>query len=280
MIRVNKRVAQALKNYRVYKNSVLTKNAKPCKELTHKLEKSYGRNHTGCITVRHKSRGVKRLYRDISFARLKFDVVGTVKSIEYDPNRTAFIALVNYEDDNTNEYILHPIGLKVGDKIVVSKSEVSECPGNATLLKNIADRTFINCIEIYPGKGGKLARSAGTYGEILGQHEDGYTIVKLSSGAVMRIKNTCTATIGQVSNEAYANKVMYKAGQARKKGIRPTVRGVAMNPVDHPHGGGEGKTGVKRHPVSIYGKLTKGKKTAKANRVRKKFIIKERKKRK
>lgn len=279
-MRVGKRTAVAIKNYKKYRDSILTKGVKkPYKPLTHNLHRSYGRNHSGVITVRHKMRGAKKLYRDISFKRIFYDIDGEVSSIEYDPNRTAFIALITYENKKC-EYIIHPVGLKQGDKIICSKSSVEEKPGNCTTLKNISERTLIHCVEIYPDKGASIARAAGTYAEVLGQTEDGYTLVKISSGAVVKIINTCMATIGEVSNKLHSSRVMYKAGQSRNRGIRPTVRGVAMNPVDHPHGGGEGRTGTKRHPVSYTGKLTKGYKTADKNRPRAKFILKQRKEKK
>ena len=279
MIRISKKVAALIKNYKVYKDNILTKNYKLHKQLVYNLDRSYGRNNSGTITVRHKMRGAKRLYRNISFVRKYYDIFGVVKSIEYDPNRTAFIACIDYGEDKL-EYILHVISLKVGDKIICSRSEIDDVPGNCTLLKHIPERTFVNCVEIYPNRGAKIARAAGTYAEVIGHSSDNYTLVKLSSGTVMKIRNICMATIGQVSNELHGNRVLYKAGQSINKGIRPTVRGVAMNPIDHPHGGGEGKTGTKRHCVSYTGKLTKGKKTADKNRPRMKFIVKERKGRK
>lgn len=231
---------------------------KPEKTLTEGLTKSGGRNHHGHITSWNRGGGHKRLYRMVDFKRRKMDVAGTVERLEYDPNRSAFIAFVKYADGDVS-YILAPQKLSVGDQVIASeKADIK--PGNALPIKNIPVGTIIHNIELKIGKGGQLARSAGAYAQIAGR-DAGYTIVKLSSGELRMIKGECFASVGAVSNQDHKNRTYSKAGRTRWMGRRPVVRGVAMNPVDHPHGGGEGKTSGGRHPVTPWGKPTKGKKT-------------------
>ncbi len=230
----------------------------PEKSLTVGLRKSGGRNHHGRITNWNIGGGHKRRYRMIDFARNKFDVEGTVERIEYDPNRTAFIALVNYADGE-RRYILAPQRLQVGD-MVISADKTDVKPGNSMQLKNMPVGTIVHNIELKIGKGGQVARSAGCYAQIMGRDE-GYVILKMVSGEVRLVRSECRASIGSVSNPDHQNKSLGKAGRSRWLGIRPTVRGVAMNPIDHPHGGGEGRTSGGRHPVTPWGKKTKGKKT-------------------
>ena len=231
---------------------------KPEKSLTEGLRKKGGRNNTGRITARRRGGGHKRRYRTIDFRRNKYDVVGTVERLEYDPNRTAFIALINYEDGN-RQYIIAPQRLAVGDKIV-SGEQVDIKPGNAMPMKNIPVGTIIHNIEMKPGKGGQMARSAGTYVQLIGK-DQGYVQLRLSSGELRMVRGECMATIGAVSNQDQQNIKLGKAGRNRWLGKRPSVRGVAMNPIDHPHGGGEGRTSGGRHPVTPWGKPTKGKRT-------------------
>lgn len=246
---------------------------KPEKSLTIGLRKTGGRNNNGRITTFHHGGGHKRRYRLIDFRRQKFDMSATVERLEYDPNRTAFIALICYADGEKS-YILAPQRLKVGDQ-VVSGQRVDIKPGNALPMQNIPVGTVVHNVEMKIGKGGQLARSAGTYAQILGR-DSGYVQLKLSSGELRIVRAECMATIGAVSNPDQKNVVLGKAGRKRWMGIRPTVRGVAMNPVDHPHGGGEGKTSGGRHPVTPWGKCTKGKKTRK-NVATSKYIIRRRK---
>lgn len=231
---------------------------KPIASLTEGLRKSGGRNNTGRITVRFRGGGHKRRYRMIDFKRKKFDVVGTVERLEYDPNRTAFIALISYADGE-KAYILAPQRLAVGDQ-VVSGEKVDIKPGNALPLKNIPVGSIVHNVELKPGKGGQIARSAGAYVQLVGK-DQGYAQLRLSSGEVRMVRGECMATIGAVSNPDNQNINLGKAGRKRWLGFRPHVRGVAMNPVDHPHGGGEGRTSGGRHPVTPWGKPTKGKKT-------------------
>ena len=230
---------------------------KPVKALTEGLKKTGGRNNHGRITTRHIGGGHARRYRLVDFKRRKF-MEATIERLEYDPNRTAFIALLNYKD-GTKAYILAPQRVKAGD-VVVAGDKVDVKPGNAMLLKNIPVGTIVHNVEMKPGKGGQLARSAGTYVQIVGR-DSGVVQVKLSSGEVRIIPQECMATVGSVSNAEHSNEVTGKAGRNRWRGIRPTVRGCAMNPVDHPHGGGEGKTASAGHPVTPWGKGTKGTKT-------------------
>ncbi len=246
---------------------------KPVKELTEGLTGTGGRNNNGRITVRHRGGAHKRRYRFIDFKRMKDDVWATVERIEYDPNRTAFIALIRYEDDEL-AYIIAPQRLAVGDK-VISGQACDVKVGNAMPLKNIVVGTIVHNVEMKPRKGGQLARSAGTYAQIVGR-DGGYVQLRLSSGELRIVTGECRATIGAVSNPDQKNVSLGKAGRSRWLGHRPTVRGVAMNPVDHPHGGGEGKTSGGRHPVTPWGVPTKGKKTRSKKNPSDKFIIRRR----
>src|SRR5215475_3066608 len=248
---------------------------KPVKELTEGLKKSGGRNNYGRLTAFRKGGGHKRRYRLIDFKRRKFDMAATVERLEYDPNRTAFIALVKYEDGE-EAYILAPQRLKAGDK-VVSGEKVDVKPGNAMPMKNIPVGTIIHNVEMKPGKGGQLARAAGTYAQLVGR-DAGYALLRLSSGEVRMVRAECMATIGAVSNPDQQNVSIGKAGRNRWLGKKPSVRGVAMNPIDHPHGGGEGRTSGGRHPVTPWGKGTKGKKT-RHNKAADRLIVRRRHKR-
>jgi len=230
----------------------------PEKSLTEGLRSKGGRNNTGRITVRFRGGGHKRRYRLVDFKRDKADVVGTIQRLEYDPNRTAFIALVEYADGE-KRYILAPQRVSVGDQ-VISGDKVDIKPGNALPLKNIPVGTVVHNVELKVGKGGQIARSAGTYVQLVGK-DQGYAQLRLSSGELRVVRGECMATIGAVSNPDQQNIVIGKAGRQRWLGMRPHVRGVAMNPIDHPHGGGEGRTSGGRHPVTPWGKPTKGKKT-------------------
>lgn len=231
---------------------------KPEKSLTEGLRKKGGRNNTGRVTARRIGGGHKRRYRVIDFKRNKLDVTGTVERIEYDPNRTAFIALVKY-DDGDLAYIIAPQRLAAGDKVISSvKADIK--PGNALPLANIPVGTIVHNVELKPGKGGQIARSAGAYVQLVGK-DQGYAQLRLMSGEVRMVRAECMATVGAVSNQDNQNIKLGKAGRKRWMGKRPSVRGVAMNPVDHPHGGGEGRTSGGRHPVTPWGKPTKGKRT-------------------
>lgn len=231
---------------------------KPVKALTEGLKKTGGRNNTGRITTRHIGGGHARRYRLIDFKRRKFDVEATVERLEYDPNRTAFIALITYKDGEQS-YILAPQRLQKGDVIVASeKADIK--PGNAMLLKNIPVGTIVHNVEMKVGKGGQMARSAGAYAQIAGR-DNGLVQIKMNSGELRTVPQDCMATVGAVSNQDHSNVVIAKAGRTRWLGVRPTVRGTAMNPIDHPHGGGSGKTSGGRHPVTPWGKGTKGTKT-------------------
>ena len=231
---------------------------KPVKQLTEGKTKSGGRNNNGRLTSFRVGGGHKQSLRTIDFKRRKFDVTGTVERLEYDPGRTSFIALIKYSDGEL-AYIIAPQRLSVGDN-VVSGEKADIKPGNALPLKNIPVGTIIHNVELKEGKGGQLARAAGTYVQLVGK-DSGYAQVKLRSGEVRLVRADCLATIGAVSNPDHQNAVIGKAGRSRWLGIRPCVRGVAMNPVDHPHGGGEGRTSGGRHPVTPWGKGTKGTKT-------------------
>ena len=245
---------------------------KPEKSLVEGLTKSGGRSSNGRITVRFRGGGAKRLYRIIDFKRRKFDVVGTVDRIEYDPNRTAFIALIKYADGEL-AYILAPQRLKVGDEVIAGeKTDVK--PGNAMPLRGMPIGTIIHNIELKPLKGGQLARSAGAYAQLVGR-DAGYAQIRLTSGELRMVQDGCMATVGAVSNPDHMNESLGKAGRVRHQGRRPHVRGVAMNPVDHPHGGGEGKTSGGRHPVTPWGQPTKGHKT-RTNKATDKYIIRSR----
>jgi large subunit ribosomal protein L2 len=246
----------------------------PVKALTEGLRRKGGRNNTGRITLRHRGGGAKRRYRIIDFKRGKNDAVGTVERLEYDPNRTAFIALIKYEDGEQS-YILAPQRLKAGDKVVAGE-KVDVKPGNTMPMKNMPVGTIIHNIEMKPGKGGQIARAAGTYAQLVGR-DAGYALLRLSSGEVRMVRADCRATVGAVSNPDQQNIVIAKAGRNRWLGHRPSVRGVAMNPIDHPHGGGEGRTSGGRHPVTPWGKPTKGKKT-RHNKATDRYIVRRRNK--
>ena len=230
----------------------------PVKSLTEGLTKKGGRNNTGRITARRIGGGHKRRYRMVDFKRRKFDVVGTVERLEYDPNRTAFIALINYEDGE-QAYILAPQRLSPGDNVVAGE-RCDIKPGNAMPLRNMPVGTVIHNVELKPEKGGQIARSAGTYAQLIGK-DSGYAQLRLSSGEQRMVRGECMATVGAVSNPDQQNAKLGKAGRKRWLGKRPAVRGVAMNPVDHPHGGGEGRTSGGRHPVTPWGRSTKGART-------------------
>ncbi len=249
---------------------------KPVKALTQGLTKKGGRNNTGRITVRYQGGGHKRTYRFIDFKRTKHDVSATVERLEYDPNRTAFIALIRYEDGELS-YIIAPQRLAVGDK-VISGAQVDVKPGNAMPLGAMPVGTIIHNVEMKPGKGGQIARSAGTYAQLVGR-DQGMAILRLNSGEQRLVHSGCLATVGAVSNPDHGNINDGKAGRSVWRGKRPHVRGVAMNPVDHPHGGGEGRTSGGRHPVTPWGKPTKGKKT-RSNKATDKFIARSRHQRK
>ena len=247
---------------------------RPEKKLTVALRKKGGRNNTGRITVRHRGGGHKRRYRIIDYKRNKFGIYGKVATIEYDPNRSAYISLIHYEDGD-KRYILSPLNIKVGDKII-SGEKVPLKTGNALSLLNIPTGLSVHNVELTPGSGGQLVRSAGGYAQIMA-HDGGYTTLKLPSGEIRMVPDKCMATIGQIGNRTHEQVVSGKAGRSRWLGRRPTVRGVVMNPVDHPHGGGEGKTSGGRHPVTPWGKPTKGYKTRKKNKKSNSMIVKRRK---
>ncbi len=236
---------------------------RPVKALVHGLTKSGGRNNNGRITSFQRGGGHKRLYRIVDFKRRKADVPATVERLEYDPNRSAFIALVKYADGEL-AYILAPQRLAPGDS-VVSGERVDIKPGNAMPLRNMPVGTIVHNVELTAGKGGQLARAAGTYVQLVGK-DAGYAVLRLGSGEQRLVRGECMATIGSVSNSDNQNVNLGKAGRARWMGKRPNVRGVAMNPIDHPHGGGEGRTSGGRHPVTPWGKGTKGTKTRRNKR--------------
>ena len=243
--------------------------------LLKKLPVHAGRNNNGRITSRHKQGGAKKIYRIIDFKRNKFGVSGKIAAIEYDPYRNCRIALVNYADGE-KRYIIQPKGLNVGDSVAAAAEGLDIKPGNAMKLKNIPVGTVIHNVELKPGKGGQMVRSAGASAQIMGR--DGkYVSVRLPSGEMRYVLGECMATIGTVGNEEYSNIVFAKAGRSRHRGIRPQTRGSAMNPIDHPHGGGEGKTNSGRHPVTPWGKPTKGAKTRR-KKASDKLIISRRKK--
>ncbi|RJF88393.1 50S ribosomal protein L2 [Oleomonas cavernae] len=245
---------------------------KPVKTLTEGLNKNAGRNNHGRITMRRVGGGHKKAYRLVDFQRRKFDVPATVERIEYDPNRTAFIALIRYEDGEQS-YILAPQRLGVGDSVVAGE-KVDVKPGNAAPMKNLPIGTIVHNVELKIGKGGAIARSAGTYAQIVGR-DGAYCILRLSSGEQRLVRGECIASVGAVSNPDNQNTKVGKAGRNRWLGIRPSVRGVAMNPIDHPHGGGEGRTSGGRHPVTPWGKGTKGNKT-RSNKRTDAFILRSR----
>ena len=245
---------------------------KPEKSLTKGLTKTGGRDNFGHVTSRRIGGGHKRSYRLIDFKRKKFDIEATVERIEYDPNRTAFIALISY-NDGEKAYILAPQRLKAGDK-VISADRADIKPGNAMPLKNIPVGTIVHNVELRAGKGGQLVRSAGCYAQVVGK-DAGYVQLKLNSGELRIVREECLATVGAVSNPDNQNVSLGKAGRARWMGKRPVSRGVAMNPVDHPLGGGEGRTSGGRHPVTPWGKPTKGAKT-RSNKKTDRFIMRSR----
>ncbi|CAD7032015.1 50S ribosomal protein L2 [Pseudorhizobium endolithicum] len=250
---------------------------KPVKALTEGLSKSGGRNNLGRITARFIGGGHKRTYRLVDFKRRKFDVEGTVERLEYDPNRTAFIALVKYEDGEL-AYILAPQRLAAGDKVIASDKAVDVKPGNTMPLQYIPVGSIVHNVEMKPGKGGQIARSAGTYVQLVGR-DQGMAILRLNSGEQRLVPGSCLATVGAVSNPDHGNINDGKAGRTRWRGKTPHNRGVVMNPVDHPHGGGEGRTSGGRHPVTPWGKPTKGKRT-RSNKSTDKFIMRSRHQRK
>ncbi len=255
--------------------SVLTRK-EPEKSLLLPKKRSSGRNNQGRITIRFRGGGHKRLYRIIDFRRGKYDVPGKVEAIEYDPNRSAFIALILYADGE-RRYILCPVGLNVGDSVISSRSRVDIRPGNAMPLKYIPTGTFVHNVELKIGKGGQLARSAGAQCQIMAK-EKSYVLLRVPSGEMRYVHENCMATVGQVGNLDHENIVIGKAGRSRWLGRRPHNRGVSMNPCDHPHGGGEGRAGQGNpHPVTPWGVPTKGYKTRKKGKASDKFIVKRRK---
>ena len=258
----------------VLKNEELTPGVKIQKSLLSRGKKSDGRNNAGRITVRRRGGGSKRLYRVIDFKRGKLDVPAKVEGIVYDPNRTCNLALLSYLDGH-KAFILAPAGLKVGDK-VISSSDADIKIGNSKKLSEIPVGTLVHNVELNPGAGGQLARAAGSYVQVMAK-EESFVLLRMPSGEVRKVRSNCRATIGQVGNLEHEQKVLGKAGKSRWLGRRPKVRGVVMNPVDHPHGGGEGRTSGGRHPVSPWGTPTKGYKTRKNKRTDK-FIVKRRKK--
>ena len=273
-VKTYKPTTPARRNMSVSGFDGVDKKAKPERSLTEVLKKHSGRNSYGRITVRHKGGGNRRKYRVIDFKRDKMDVEGTVLRLEYDPNRSAFIALVEYTDGD-RRYILAPVGLAAGDK-VVSSATADIKPGNALPISAIPVGTVIHNIEMYPGKGAQLVRSAGVAAQLMAK-EGRMAQVRLPSGEYRLIRMDCKATIGQVGNIDHANISIGKAGRKRHMGIRPTVRGSVMNPVDHPHGGGEGKAPVGRPgPVTPWGKPAMGYKTRKTKNRTNKFIVKRR----
>lgn len=268
-------ITPSQRHYVSIKDSFLWK-GKPVKALTKGKTKSGGRNNYGRITARHIGGGHKQKYRIVDFKRDKFDVSATVERIEYDPNRSSYIALLKY-DDGELRYIIAPNAIKSGDKII-SSSDADIKNGNTLPLKNIPIGTRVHCIEGKPGAGAVFSRAAGGYADILGK-DSGYVQIRFRSGEVRLVSENCLATIGVVSNHDNKNIKIGKAGRKRWLGKRPVVRGVAMNPVDHPHGGGEGKSAGGRHPVTPWGKSTKGKKT-RSNKRTDKFIFRSRHKNK
>lgn len=247
---------------------------RPERSLTESKKSTAGRNSAGRITVRHRGGGHKRLYRKIDFKRDKAGIPGKVATLEYDPNRTANIALIHYVDGE-KRYILAPNGLKQGD-MVQSGAGAPATVGNSLPLGEIPLATFIHNVELKPGRGGQIVRSAGGAAQLMSRDKE-YAQVKLPSGEIRLIHVSCMATVGRVGNSEHESRSLGKAGRKRWLGIRPTVRGVAMNPVDHPMGGGEGRTSGGGHPVSPWGKITRGKKTRKRSKTTNKFIVKRRK---
>ena len=248
---------------------------KPVKSLTEGLNSKGGRNNLGRITMRRRGGGHKRRYRNVDFRRVKADIPATIERLEFDPNRSAFIALIKYIDGDVS-YILAPQRVNVGDQ-VISGENVDVKPGNAMPMENMPVGTIIHNVEMKPGAGGQIARAAGTYVQLIGK-DAGYAQLRLGSGELRMVPARCMATIGAVSNADNKNTNMGKAGRNRWLGKRPSVRGVAMNPVDHPHGGGEGRSSGGRHPVSPWGVPTKGKRT-RGKRTSDKYIMRRRHKR-
>ena len=274
-IRIFKPITNGSRQRSVLTSEEITKTT-PEKSLVVTKKKTNGRNNQGKITVRHRGGGVKRKYRLVDFKRVKDGITAVVASIEYDPNRSANIALINYKD-GTKAYIIAPKGLKVGD-VVESGEKVDVKVGNAMPIANIPVGTVIHNIELRPGKGGQLARSAGGSAQILGR-EDKYVLIRLASGETRKILGTCRATIGVVGNEDYGLVKLGKAGRTRHMGIRPTVRGSVMNPNDHPHGGGEGRAPIGRSgPMTPWGKPALGYKTRKNKKESNKYIVTRRNK--
>ncbi len=274
-IKIYKPTTNGRRNMSVSAFDEITTN-KPEKSLLAPLSKKAGRNNHGKVTVRHQGGGAKRKYRIIDFKRNKDDIVGRVATIEYDPNRSAYIALINYVDGE-KRYIIAPKTLVVGNEIM-SGERVDIKVGNALPLKNIPVGTVVHNVELSPGKGGQIARSAGTSVQILGR-EDKYVLVRLSSGEVRKVLGVCRATVGEVGNETHELVTIGKAGRKRHMGIRPTVRGSAMNPVDHPHGGGEGRAPIgRKSPMSPWGKPARGIKTRKSKKASNDLIVRRRKK--
>lgn len=245
---------------------------KPVKALTEGQSRNGGRNNKGRITARRIGGGAKQLYRKVDFKRTRWDVPATVERLEYDPNRTAFIALIKYKDGQLS-YIIAPQRLGVGDTVITSRTADIK-PGNVLPLKNIPVGTIIHNIELKPEKGGQMVRAAGSYAQLVGR-DGGYAQIKLTSGELRMVLDRCLATVGAVSNPDNMNRVLSKAGRKRHMGKRPSVRGVVMNPFDHPHGGGEGKSSGGRHPVTPWGKKTRGPKTRK-NKSTDRLIIRRR----
>ena len=270
-IKVYKPTTNGRRNMSTTDYSSLSK-VEPCRSLLEPLKKTAGRNSYGRITVRHHGGGNRKKYRVIDFKRQKLDVTAQVKTIEYDPNRSAFIALIEYTDGEKS-YIIAPAGLKVGDQVVAGAEAEIEV-GNALPLANIPTATFIHNVELYPGRGGQLARSAGNAAQLMAK-EGKYALLRLPSGELRNVPINCMATIGTVSNEDHINVKIGKAGRTRHMGIRPTVRGSVMNPCDHPHGGGEGKSPIGRPgPVTPWGKPALGYKTRNRKKKSSKLIVK------
>ncbi|HEV2362647.1 MAG TPA: 50S ribosomal protein L2 [Caulobacteraceae bacterium] len=245
---------------------------RPEKGLVEGLNKSGGRGGGGRIAVRFRGGGAKRLYRKVDFKRRKWNVAGKVERLEYDPNRTAFIALIRYADGEL-AYILAPQRLRVGDEVTAGE-RVDVKVGNASPLRGLPIGAIVHNIELKPNKGGQLARSAGAYAQLVGR-DAGYAQIRLGSGELRMVSDACMATVGAVSNPDHMNEVLGKAGRVRLRGRRPHVRGVAMNPIDHPHGGGEGRSSGGRHPVTPWGKPTKGRKT-RSNKASDKYVLRSR----
>ena len=272
-IRNIKPMTNGTRNMSVTDYSELSKVA-PERSLLAPLNKKAGRNSYGRITVRHRGGGNRKKYRIIDFKRQKFDTPATVLTLEYDPNRSAHIALIQYEDGE-KKYILAPVGLKVGDKVEAGPNADIK-PGNALPLENIPTGTFVHNVELYPGRGGQLARSAGNAAQIMAK-EGGYALLRLPSGELRNVPISCMASIGQVGNTDHENVKIGKAGRTRHLGIRPTVRGSVMNPNDHPHGGGEGKAPIGRPgPVTPWGKPALGYKTRNKKKASNKMIVRRR----